>query len=93
MCGFSYICVAYSYIRTSTHYHHLLLNSQAIHHYRETERKNWNKKNELVINRIRNLAFPPSVAQLQLVHVLDLGKSGVIKPHIDSVRVSYLRIG
>jgi alkylated DNA repair protein alkB family protein 7 len=58
----------------------------AIHHYRETERSRWNKKNEEIINRVRSLAFPPNVSPLKLVHVLDLAKNGVIKPHVDSVR-------
>ncbi|CAG7822379.1 unnamed protein product [Allacma fusca] len=58
----------------------------AIHHYRETERSKWNKNNEGIINRVRRLAFPPNVSPLKLVHVLDLAKNGVIKPHVDSVR-------
>ena len=60
---------------------------QAIHEYRETERSHWNKKNSIIINRIRSTAFPPNVPQLKLVHILDLAKKGIIKPHIDSVRV------
>jgi len=58
----------------------------AIHGYRETERSKWTKGNETIIQRIRDLAFPPGVPQLKLVHILDLAKEGVIKPHIDSVR-------
>ncbi|ODN01663.1 Alpha-ketoglutarate-dependent dioxygenase alkB 7, mitochondrial [Orchesella cincta] len=58
----------------------------AIHHYRETERAKWNHKNTEIINRIRSLCFPPGVPQLRFVHILDLAKTGVIKPHIDSVR-------
>lgn len=62
----------------------------AIHAYRETERSKWSRGNEVIINRIRQLAFPPQVPQLKLVHILDLAKSGLIKPHIDSVRVSWV---
>lgn len=61
---------------------------QAIHGYRETERSNWNVENSAVIKRIKETAFlnddnPPT----DFVHVLDLEKDGVIKPHKDSVRV------
>lgn len=59
---------------------------QAIHGYRETERTEWSPHNELIISRIRQVAFPPGTPQLHRVHVLDLKKSGVIKPHIDSVK-------
>lgn len=65
-----------------------LIHPKAIHNYRETERAKWNQKNTQIINRIRNVAFPPEVPQLKFVHILDLEKVGVIKPHIDSVRVS-----
>ncbi|KAF7397380.1 hypothetical protein HZH68_008602 [Vespula germanica] len=58
----------------------------AIHGYRETERKQWNEQNMKVINRIRQKAFPPGMPQLNLVHILDLTAEGWIKPHIDSVR-------
>jgi len=58
----------------------------AIHSYRETERSVWNKNNSVILDRIRKIGFPPPVRQLKLVHVLDLAKTGVIKPHIDSVR-------
>ncbi|CAL8120460.1 unnamed protein product [Orchesella dallaii] len=58
----------------------------AIHDYRETERAKWNQSNTEIINRIRSLCFPPAVPQLRFVHILDLAKTGVIKPHIDSVR-------
>ncbi|KAI4502270.1 hypothetical protein M0802_002952 [Mischocyttarus mexicanus] len=58
----------------------------AIHGYRETERKQWNEQNIKVINRIRKKAFPPGMPQLSLVHVLDLTADGWIKPHVDSIR-------
>lgn len=66
---------------------------QAIHGYRETERLHWNPQNTSILQRVRDVAFPPGTPQLSLVHVLDLAEDGVIKPHIDSVRVSlYLRL-
>jgi hypothetical protein len=61
---------------------------QAIHGYRETERLHWNSQNASILQRVRDIAFPPGTPQLSLVHVLDLAAEGVIKPHIDSVRVS-----
>lgn len=60
---------------------------KAIHGYRETERLNWNKENTVILNRVRSIAFPPTVAQLKYVHILDLDKAGYIKPHVDAVRV------
>lgn len=61
---------------------------KAIHGYRETERLNWNEENTRVLNRVKSVAFPPNVAPLRFVHILDLDKNGWIKPHIDAVRVS-----
>lgn len=61
---------------------------QAIHGYRETERLHWNPQNTGILQRVHDVAFPPGTPQLSLVHVLDLAEDGVIKPHIDSVRVS-----
>lgn len=58
----------------------------AIHGYRETERRNWTKKNKKIIQRIGDIAFPAGVAQLAYVHILDLQKDGYIKPHVDSIR-------
>jgi len=58
----------------------------AIHGYRETERKNWRENNQPILQRVRDLAFPPGQPQLAFVHVLDLEKTGYIKPHIDSAR-------
>ncbi|XP_076652502.1 alpha-ketoglutarate-dependent dioxygenase alkB homolog 7, mitochondrial [Halictus rubicundus] len=58
----------------------------AIHAYRETERKDWNENNAKIINRIRETAFPKELSQLPLIHVLDLAAKGWIKPHVDSIR-------
>lgn len=65
-----------------------LLQLKAIHGYRETERRNWTQKNKAIIQRIRDQAFPSGVSQLANVHVLDLQKEGVIKPHVDAVKVT-----
>lgn len=56
----------------------------AIHGFRETERKNWYPHNRKVIERVRSTAFDSEI--MQYVHVLDLAKDGVIKPHVDSSR-------
>uniref|UniRef100_A0A8C5S753 Alpha-ketoglutarate-dependent dioxygenase alkB homolog 7, mitochondrial n=1 Tax=Laticauda laticaudata TaxID=8630 RepID=A0A8C5S753_LATLA len=58
----------------------------AIHKYRETEKSYWSKECNEILQRVRNAAFPPGVPQLTQVHVLDLDKSGYIKPHVDSVK-------
>lgn len=58
----------------------------AIHGYRETERKVWSEKNKAVIQRVRDTAFPAGTPQLAYVHVLDLQKEGYIKPHVDAVK-------
>ncbi|XP_025831021.1 alpha-ketoglutarate-dependent dioxygenase alkB homolog 7, mitochondrial [Agrilus planipennis] len=58
----------------------------AIHGYRETEILHWNEANTQILSRVRQVAFPPGVPQLDTVHILDLDEKGVIKPHIDSVR-------
>ncbi|XP_034290319.1 alpha-ketoglutarate-dependent dioxygenase alkB homolog 7, mitochondrial [Pantherophis guttatus] len=58
----------------------------AIHKYRETEKSYWSKECHEILQRVRNAAFPPGVPQLAQVHVLDLDKSGHIKPHVDSVK-------
>ena len=62
---------------------------EAIIGFRETERKNWNKVNSEVIQRLRQNAFKPDVKHLPHVHVLDLAEDGHIKPHIDSPRVCF----
>lgn len=56
----------------------------AIHGYRETERKNWYPQNRLVLDRVGKFAFDTKV--MPFVHILDLAKDGVIKPHVDSSR-------
>ncbi|XP_011250524.1 alpha-ketoglutarate-dependent dioxygenase alkB homolog 7, mitochondrial [Camponotus floridanus] len=58
----------------------------AIHGYRETEWRKWNKDSSQILDRVRKKAFPPEMTQLTLVHILDLASEGWIKPHIDSVR-------
>ncbi|XP_030052783.1 alpha-ketoglutarate-dependent dioxygenase alkB homolog 7, mitochondrial [Microcaecilia unicolor] len=58
----------------------------AIHGFRETEKLRWTKESSEILQRVRDAAFPPGVPQLSLVHVLDLEKSGYIKPHIDSIK-------
>ncbi|KAJ8363024.1 hypothetical protein SKAU_G00118550 [Synaphobranchus kaupii] len=58
----------------------------AIHGYRETERVQWNAVCEVVLGRVRSVAFPKGSPQLGPVHVLDLDKAGYIKPHIDSIK-------
>ena len=65
---------------------------QAIHGFRETERKKWTEKNKAIIQRVRDLAFPPDVQQMAYVHILDIKKAGFIKPHVDAVRVRCLNI-
>ncbi|KAL8164538.1 UNVERIFIED_CONTAM: Alpha-ketoglutarate-dependent dioxygenase alkB 7, mitochondrial [Gekko kuhli] len=58
----------------------------AIHRYRETEKSHWSPESLKILQRVRDVAFPPHVPQLAQVHVLDLDKTGYIKPHIDSVK-------
>ncbi|XP_070837501.1 alpha-ketoglutarate-dependent dioxygenase alkB homolog 7, mitochondrial [Chaetodon trifascialis] len=58
----------------------------AIHGYRETERVSWGAACEEVLNRVRSAAFPEGSPLLGPVHILDLDKTGYIKPHIDSVK-------
>ncbi|KAH3831995.1 hypothetical protein DPMN_105269 [Dreissena polymorpha] len=62
----------------------------AIHQYRETEKLKWSEKNAIIIQRIRDVAFPQGVKQISFVHVLDLKKEGFIKPHVDAVKVGTL---
>ncbi|KAF0032578.1 hypothetical protein F2P81_014868 [Scophthalmus maximus] len=59
---------------------------EAIHGYRETERARWGAECEEVLNRVRSIAFSEGCVLLGPVHVLDLDKTGYIKPHIDSVK-------
>lgn len=58
----------------------------AIHGFREIERSRWSQRASSIIARACRTAFPDSCQQLPQTHVLDLAKSGVIKPHVDSVR-------
>ncbi|CAI5441699.1 unnamed protein product [Caenorhabditis angaria] len=58
----------------------------AIHLYREREQRKWSDENCEVIKRIRSESFGPNAEHLTYVHILDLHKNGVIKPHIDSIR-------
>ncbi|XP_010773626.1 alpha-ketoglutarate-dependent dioxygenase alkB homolog 7, mitochondrial isoform X2 [Notothenia coriiceps] len=59
---------------------------EAIHGYRETERVMWGERCEEVLSRVRSGAFPEGSPLLGPVHILDLDKTGYIKPHIDSVK-------
>ncbi|EDW19478.1 alpha-ketoglutarate-dependent dioxygenase alkB homolog 7, mitochondrial isoform X1 [Drosophila mojavensis] len=56
----------------------------AIHGFRETERKKWYPKNRELLERVREVAFNGAI--MPYVHILDLAADGVIKPHVDSVR-------
>ncbi|XP_037333309.2 alpha-ketoglutarate-dependent dioxygenase alkB homolog 7, mitochondrial [Pungitius pungitius] len=58
----------------------------AIHGYRETERVRWGSACEEVVSRVRCTAFPEGSQLLGPVHILDLDKTGYIKPHIDSIK-------
>ncbi|XP_015276541.1 PREDICTED: alpha-ketoglutarate-dependent dioxygenase alkB homolog 7, mitochondrial, partial [Gekko japonicus] len=63
----------------------------AIHRYRETEKSHWSQESLKILQRVRDVAFPPHVPQLAQVHVLDLDKTGYIKPHVDSVKHLFSR--
>uniref|UniRef100_A0A3Q0R7B9 AlkB homolog 7 n=1 Tax=Amphilophus citrinellus TaxID=61819 RepID=A0A3Q0R7B9_AMPCI len=58
----------------------------AIHGYRETERLRWGAECEEILNRVRSVSFAQGSQLLGPVHVIDLDKTGYIKPHIDSVK-------
>lgn len=59
----------------------------AIHGFRETERRDWSEEGSAVLSRVRALAFSAGGARpLPHVHVLDLAAAGHIKPHVDAVR-------
>ncbi|KAF6029646.1 hypothetical protein EB796_012055 [Bugula neritina] len=58
----------------------------AIHGYRETERSEWNATNTHILLRLKDFAFKDVNKPTEFVHVLDLEKDGLIKPHKDSVR-------
>lgn len=67
---------------------YVVLLFQAIHGYRETERSEWNATNTHILLRLKDFAFKDVNKPTEFVHVLDLEKDGLIKPHKDSVRVS-----
>lgn len=50
----------------------------------------WGAACEEVLNRVRSVAFPEGSPLLGPVHILDLDKTGYIKPHIDSVKVGFM---
>ncbi|XP_005107477.1 alpha-ketoglutarate-dependent dioxygenase alkB homolog 7, mitochondrial [Aplysia californica] len=58
----------------------------AIHGYRETEKRSWNDANSQILQRVKDIAFDGGVSPLAYVHVLDIAKEGYIKPHVDAVR-------
>ncbi|XP_064105353.1 uncharacterized protein LOC135214864 [Macrobrachium nipponense] len=58
----------------------------AIHGFREIERGRWGKSASPIISRMKKYAFPEEQDLIAQVHILDLAKTGVIKPHVDSVR-------
>lgn len=58
----------------------------AIHGFRETERSKWGKASSKILARLQEYAFPNQGEKLALMHILDLAKTGVIKPHVDSIR-------
>lgn len=64
---------------------------QAIEGYRETEKSRWSDASQPIIDRLKNAVTGAvdgkSLTPLEEVHVLDLAKEGLIKPHIDSVKV------
>ncbi|XP_077414730.1 alpha-ketoglutarate-dependent dioxygenase alkB homolog 7, mitochondrial isoform X2 [Vanacampus margaritifer] len=57
----------------------------AIHGYRETERETWGAACQTILSRVRSV-FATGSSLLGPVHILDLDKTGYIKPHIDSVK-------
>ncbi|KAH8419562.1 hypothetical protein KR222_006118 [Zaprionus bogoriensis] len=57
---------------------------QAIHGFRETERRKWYPQNREILDRVRQVAFDGAI--MPYVHILDLAAEGVIKPHVDSTR-------
>lgn len=67
--------------RTPYEYNHW---DDAIHGYREMEKRNWLPERQMIINRIVHRAFDGGASPL--VHILDLAPDGIIKPHVDSSR-------
>ena len=60
---------------------------QAIHGFREIQMENWSLQSRTIIERLKQTAFTKANPPMSHVHVLDIAKSGYIKPHIDSARV------
>ncbi|KRX76525.1 Elongation factor Tu GTP-binding domain-containing protein 1 [Trichinella sp. T6] len=58
----------------------------AIVNYREIEKSTWENENAKIIEKIRRTAFTADANHQERVHVLDLEKTGWIKPHVDSIR-------
>ncbi|XP_034046002.1 alpha-ketoglutarate-dependent dioxygenase alkB homolog 7, mitochondrial [Thalassophryne amazonica] len=58
----------------------------AIHGYRETERVTWGAQCMNTLKRMQSVAFAEGSSVLGPVHILDLDKTGYIKPHIDSIK-------
>ncbi|KRY82764.1 Elongation factor Tu GTP-binding domain-containing protein 1 [Trichinella pseudospiralis] len=58
----------------------------AIVNYREIEKSTWEDENAKIIEKIRRTAFTADADHQDRVHVLDLEKTGWIKPHVDSIR-------
>lgn len=56
----------------------------AIHGYREMEKVDWLPENRILFDRVRQFAFVADI--MPHVHILDLEKDGIIKPHVDSSR-------
>lgn len=48
----------------------------------------WNDANKIILERVKELAFPIKSTTLKYIHILDLQKEGFIRPHVDAVRVS-----
>ncbi|KRY56578.1 Elongation factor Tu GTP-binding domain-containing protein 1 [Trichinella britovi] len=53
----------------------------AIVNYREIEKSTWENENAKIIEKIRRTAFTADADHQERVHVLDLEKTGWIKPH------------
>ncbi|GFS90497.1 alpha-ketoglutarate-dependent dioxygenase alkB homolog 7, mitochondrial [Nephila pilipes] len=58
----------------------------AIQGYKETEKELWNEENHKILQRMQEFSFPAECPSKKAVHVLDLSKTGFIKPHIDSIK-------
>lgn len=56
----------------------------AIHGYREMEKVDWLPENRILFDRVRQYAYVSDI--MPHVHILDLAKDGIIKPHVDSSR-------